>query len=260
MDNPIIKRIIGLKEKKNRDREGAYLIDGAHVCMEALKLGKDVDLLIISQGQAEQNIEIIEYAEQTDIKTISVPESIFKKIADVKTPVGVAAVVKKDHISEEEFFAGKSGNYLVLDRIRDPGNAGTLIRTSEAAGFKGVIVMKGTVDVYGPKTVRAAAGSLLRQAIYQVESPDELIELCEKRRKQIAVTIPKGGVPFYDIGNKQNLALVIGNEGDGVQKRLIDNAEMLVEIPMSGQVESLNAAVAGGILMYWFGKENTNNG
>lgn len=260
MENPIIKRAIGLKEKKNRDKEEAYLIDGFHVCMEALRSGKDVDQLIVSMDLADKNEEILALSEEAGVKAIMVPEILLNKIADVKTPTGVAAIIKKDIIREEDFFSDKEGNYLVLDRIRDPGNGGTLIRTSEAAGFKGVIVMKGSVDVYSPKVVRAGAGSILRQPLFFVDSPEELLALNKRYGKTMVVTSPKGAVPYYSTDKRNKLCLVIGNEGEGVHETLLNKAELLIEIPMSGQVESLNAAVAGGILMYWFGKENANNG
>ena len=272
MENPIVKRAIGLKNKKDRDKEEAYLIEGFHICMEALNLGKALDQIILSERVAESNPEILQLAQAGQVKTVTVPDHVFKKITDVETPVGVAAIVKKDIWTAEEFFsagkvggkagdiAGDKANYLVLDRIRDPGNGGTLIRTSEAAGFKGVIVLKGSVDVYSPKVVRAGAGSILRQPLLFLDSPAELVGLLKKYGKSLAVTALKGGRSYLEVKAPGGLALVIGNEGQGVSEELMKEADLLIEIPMSGQVESLNAAVAGGILMYWFGKENISNG
>lgn len=268
MENPIIKRVIGLKDKKNRDKEGAYLVDGFHVCMEALKLGKAVDQVILSEGAAEKDSRILQLAEAGQVKTVTVPDNVFRKIADVETPVGVAAIVKKDIWTAEDFFSadkagdktGGKANYLVLDRIRDPGNGGSLIRTSEAAGFKGVIVLKGSVDVYSPKVVRAGAGSILRQPLLFPDSPAKLISLLKEYGKSLVVTSLQGGRPYLEVKAREGIALAIGNEGQGISEELMEEAELFIEIPMSGQVESLNAAVAGGILMYWFGKENANNG
>lgn len=256
MENPIIKRAIGLKDKKNRDKEGVYLIDGFHICLEALELGKALDQLIFTQDGVGKYPEILALAREKQVKTIEVPRNIFKRIVDVESPVGLAAIVEKDLWTEEEFFGQAGGKYLVIDRIQDPGNGGTLIRTSEAAGFNGVIVLKGSVDIYSPKVVRAGAGSILRQPLLFVDKPEDLIALTKKYGLDLAVTSLKGARPYYEFEARDKLALVIGNEGAGVSEKLIEEAEMLIEIPMSGQVESLNAAVAGGILMYRFGKED----
>lgn len=151
-------------------------------------------------------------------------------------------------------FAGEtkkgSGNILVMDRLQDPGNIGTLIRTAEAAGYRGIIIIKGTGDVSSPKVVRAAAGSALRMPIIKMDTPNQVKEFCEENLKRLIGTSIKDAVPFYKVDLTQNIALVIGNEGNGMSDELEELSHENIMIPMEGGNESLNAAVAAGIIMY----------
>ena len=144
----------------------------------------------------------------------------------------------------------KPGNVVILDRLQDPGNIGTIIRTAEAAGYKGVVVLKGTADVYSPKVIRAAAGSVFRMPVLFLESPAQAIELLKKYDKKIVSTCFDTENNYYDIELKKNIGLVIGNEGNGICRELVEDSDIRIKIPMTGTVESLNAAVAAGIIMF----------
>ena len=142
------------------------------------------------------------------------------------------------------------GNYIVLDRLQDPGNIGTILRTADAAGFELAVLVKGTADPYSPKVVRSAAGSLFRVPICFVDGPDELIGLVHENGKRLIATALEAEKAYYDCDLKEDAAIVIGNEGNGIDRELLKRADEIITIPMAGNTESLNAAVSAGILMY----------
>ena len=151
--------------------------------------------------------------------------------------------------------AGSGGNILVLDRLQDPGNIGTIIRTAEAAGFKGIVLVKGTCDVYSTKVVRAAAGSVLRMPFINADSADEAAGICRSCGKKLIGTSVRDARPFFEVDMSEGTALIIGNEGNGMSEGFHSLTDENVMIPMDGDIESLNAAVAAGIIMYNTKKE-----
>lgn len=179
--------------------------------------------------------------------------SLYNKVALTETSQGIMAVVKKQIHDRKRFACEtcKEGtNIVVLDRLQDPGNIGTIIRTADAAGYAGILAIKGTGDVYSPKVVRAAAGSLFRIPVLYVENEWEAIEFAAETSKTVLVTCFEDAVDYREVDMARNIALVIGNEGNGVSQTFIRAAGKRVKIPMKAPVDSLNAAVAAGVLMY----------
>ena len=186
-------------------------------------------------------------------QTFSMDERLFSKLAQTKTSQGILAVVEKQELNREAFLEqmrSKSGNIVLLDRLQDPGNIGTIIRTADAAGYSGVMTIKGTGDIFAPKIVRATAGSLFRMPVFSAESPEEAAALLEQAGKTILATGFDTELNYYDVNMKENIGLIIGNEGNGISEELMQRAHKIIKIPMDGTIESLNAAVAAGILMY----------
>jgi TrmH family RNA methyltransferase len=138
----------------------------------------------------------------------------------------------------------------VLDRLRDPGNIGTILRTAEAAGFLGAILMKGTADVYAPKVVRAAAGALFRLPVLAADTPEQAMRLLSRHGKTVVCTVPSGSQSYFDADLAEDIAVVVGNEGSGICETFLAQCDLRVSIPMEGRIESLNAAAAAAILMY----------
>ena len=242
--NESYKAILRLKQKKARDQEGLYLIEGPNLIREALDNGAAIHQVVCSRDFK---------AEALPAHTLFVDDKLFQKLSDTESPQGIFAVVEKRVYSEGEFFQSaeaKTGNFVVLDRLQDPGNIGTLLRTADAAGYQGAILMKGTGDIYSPKVVRAATGSLFRLPVLPIDEPQEAIALLRKYGKKILCTSLQTEADYYHIDMRENIALIIGNEGKGVCKEFMEMSDLQVKIPMIGQVESLNAAVSAGILMY----------
>ena len=138
----------------------------------------------------------------------------------------------------------------MLDRIQDPGNLGTLLRTADGAGYEGVLVLKGSGDVYSPKVVRSTAGSLLRMPILMVDTPEEALTLLKTYGKTVLCSCPHRGVDYELAPMAFDTALVIGNEASGACDTFLEQSDHLVRIPMKGPAESMNASVAAGVLMF----------
>ena len=183
-------------------------------------------------------------------RTFFLDGRLFEQLSQTETSQGIMAIVEKPKLSWEGFKNIDGGNFIVLDRLQDPGNIGTIIRTADAAGYKLAIVMKGTADVFSPKVVRAATGSLFRMPVVFMDSVSELMEFTRAAGKKLVATCFDTDRYYYDENLRENIALIIGNEGNGISRELIDGSDLKIKIPMHGSIESLNASVAAGILMY----------
>lgn len=241
-DNRIFKECQKLSQKKYRDKEGLYLIEGENLIAEVPE--EDLVYLICS----DQAGWVLEDGDNVYVMAAN----LFDKIAQTETSQGILAVVRKPKLTAEDLAARikDTDNVVVMDRLQDPGNIGTIIRTAEGAGYKAVITVKGTGDVFSPKTIRAAAGSVFRMPVVQVEDAAALRALTDRLGKKLVVTGFHTDKYYYDEDLSKGVALVIGNEGNGVSDELMETADIIVKIPMDGHLESLNASVAAGILMY----------
>ena len=245
-DNPVYKSACRLTRKKYRDDAGMYLIEGVKSLEDALQLGIVIRNIFIREDRAVPESFPAE-------KTSLMDRELFEKLSGTETSQGVIAVADKN-ITDISSFAGRmgncNGNVVILDRLQDPGNAGTIIRTAEAAGYRAVIVMSGTADVYSPKVVRAAAGSLFRMQLFSSSDMNETVRILKASGKCIVSADLDTDVMYNSVDLSENIALVIGNEGQGVSRGFLEASDIKVRIPMEGSIESLNAAVAAGILMY----------
>ena len=258
-DNRIVREIRQLGQKKYRDQSGKFLIEGQKLVSEAIHHGAEVSCVVCCEALmtcgSEDNLQDFDsYAAWLvglGIPTYRVDSKLFHDLSDTKTPQGILAVSAKKEIKEDAFFkVGAEGNYIVLDRIQDPGNLGTILRTADAAGFSGVILIKGSGDIYSPKVVRATAGSIFRIPVLFIDTPEEAIALLREKKITILCTGPRAEKIYYDMPFVGDTAIVIGNEAKGASPVFMEQCDAKVNIPMSAAVESLNAAVCAGILMY----------
>ncbi len=243
-DNKIWKRCEQLTMRKYRDRSGLYLIEGENLLDEAIRNHVRIETVLVREDcQKALPPEAADKAFLLDAR-------LFDKLAQTVTSQGILAVVAKAEVRKEDFIGLPGSNFIVLDRLQDPGNIGTILRTADAAGYRLAILMKGTADVYAPKVVRAATGSLFRMPVVSMASTEELVEFTRAAGKKLTATCLDAQRCYYDEDLTHDIALVIGNEGRGVAPALIESSELRIKIPMQGNIESLNAAVAAGVLMY----------
>ena len=269
-ENPTYREALKLLRRKHREDTGSYLLEGVKPVKDALEAGNVPEKLFIREDYAAEDgrdtetvpgsdtrsevggiAELISRIEDGENRAICLSRELFDRLSDTENSQGVIALIKRSDMDARRFMdRACKGNILLLDRLQDPGNAGTMIRTAEAAGFAGIVALKGTTDLYAPKVVRAAAGSILRMPILTGTGEDDALRLLKEGGWKIAVTTPDGGTDCFDMKVETGIALIKGNEGSGASRRLIEESDLRLMIPMEGQIESLNAAVAAGILMY----------
>lgn len=246
-DNQTIKKFRSLSVKKYREQFGLYLIEGEKVVLEAVKLGGLVDSLIIQEGYETEILSKIRTINSDNVYVVT--KDVFASLSSTMSPQPVIAVVKK----KEQQSINPESNLLVLDRIQDPGNLGTIIRSAVAFGFNDIILID-SVDPYNDKTVRSASGTIFYPSFYEFKK-DEFLQLAKKNNFNIVVAMAnKTSVFDKNFKLKKPFALVIGNEGRGVCDDIINSASTFVSIPMEMCVESLNAGVSASILMLLLNK------
>lgn len=290
-DNEMVKEIRKLKEKKYR--KDKFIVEGIKMLEEAINENASIDLIVIREGmdlrsvisnvlpknnadsgmKSKNVLDVI-----SKIKNITVTEKVFDTLTDVVSPQGVLAVINKkddiikqatennnvskidDKIKEtENSKIDTTADYiLALDGIQDPGNLGAIIRTADSANLKQIIVSKNTVDAYSPKVIRSTMGAIYRVNIIEVENLEVTLKDLQKYDFKVVVTSLDTNNSIYDISYNKSI-VVIGNEANGVSKEVQELANEKVKIPMLGKTESLNAAVATGIMIYEYVRKILKN-
>ncbi|NLK08717.1 MAG: RNA methyltransferase [Firmicutes bacterium] len=253
--NPQIKRMRSLYTRKGRERTGLIPVEGVRFFKEALCASQmgivDVETIFV-QADHDQTLdcEIEVVLREMHEKVVYCSPSVFKTLADTETPQGIAAAVTRPVMDIEISRTQKHGLYLVLDGIQDPGNMGTMIRTAAAADVLGIFCLKGTVDPYNPKSLRATAGSVFRTPIVTGLEPGELVKTLKRVGCQIIASDLSAIHYHFDIIYSGHNAIVIGSEGAGIGEQMLQAADIKVKIPLAKGVESLNAGIACGILLF----------
>ena len=252
-DNDKIRLINKLSRKKYRDQQGKFVIEGINLVRAALSKGQHVEFVLIADDFDYSEIANT-LAVGVDYRNIYlIPRFLFEKISDAENGSGIIAVVDKRSYTLynlDSLELRRGDNVLVLDRLQDPGNIGTMIRTAVAAGYSIVATIKGTADIYSPKVLRASAGMIFGISVVELADTEEFKKLVSRLDKKIVVTDPREGDPYYECYLTNDIALVIGNEGNGISDEIMESSDVRVNIPMQGEVESLNAAICASLLMY----------
>ena len=247
-DNEIIKNIRKLKEKKYRDINKEYIVEGIKMIKEAISEDAVIKLIVVCEenvnsGAIDKKLlyEIAKY------ECIYVSKKVFDLISEVKTPQGILAVIEKDN--SEDKIDYKQDVIVVLDGIQDPGNLGTILRTIDSVGLNQVIVSKETADAYNPKVVRSTMGAIFRVNIIESDNLLDTLKNMKKHKYKIMATSLETENSIYDVDYNKKV-LVIGNEANGVSQDILDYADEKIKIPMLGKTESLNASVATAVILY----------
>lgn len=255
-DNEIVKNIRKLKEKKYRDLNNEYIIEGIKLIKEAITENVKIKKVIICEEYLKEgNIDQKLLYEIAKYDCIYVNKSVFSLMTDVQNPQGILAVIQKE--SSEENIDYKEDIIIILDGIQDPGNLGTILRTVDSVGLKQIIVSKTTADIYNPKVVRSTMGAIFRVKVIEADDLINTIKTIKKHKFEIIATSLETSKTIYEINYKKK-AIIIGNEANGVSKELLEMADEKIKIPMLGKTESLNASVATGIILYEYVREKTN--
>jgi len=250
-DNKKIKELQQLSKKKNRQAKKMYVVEGIRFVESAVE--KKVALIDVFYSsdllKNERGHALINMVAQTGCRLHEVLPKLFDSISDTVNSQGVLAIAPMEAQVSLLKMDDKPSLSLILDRIQDPGNLGTIIRTADAAGIKDIILVKGTTDPYNSKVLRSTMGSIFDVRFHFMET-DEVIDYMHHQGIRIVVTALEATHYYYELSVEEPLSLVIGNEGNGVSEAFMEAANDLIKIPMYGGAESLNASIAAGIVLY----------
>ena len=238
--NKIIKEVNSLKAKKERDKTGLFILEGKRLVDE-----------IPNSWEIKYLLKAESYSEDINFENVyTVKDSLFEKISETVNPQGILDVchIKEFDVTNVDY--SNSPFFVVLENVTDPGNMGTLIRTADAAGADGIFLSKGCVDIYNPKVIRATMGSIFHLPIYRNLNLMDLMEDFKNNNVKTLAAHLKGTSTPYKVDMTTACAVIIGNEANGLSDEISEMASDLVKIPMPGKAESMNAGIAGGILIY----------
>ncbi len=240
VNNKIIKLVSSLKIRKFRKEEGLFVAEGERLVIDGMKY-QTPEFLIVSESYKEKSFPV---------KTYEVPDSLFKKISETVTPQGIIGVFKTQIKNDDKI---PLRNTLILNRLQDPGNLGTILRTAKACGFQNIIVDNECVDIYNPKTVRSSMSACFSLDIYASLNISETALRLKKEGFTLAATVlDKDAKNLYSVNPERPVAFIIGNEGAGISDELKALCDIKIIIPMEEGIESLNASVAASVVMYEF--------
>lgn len=283
VNNQRVKEVANLKQKKYRTESGTFFAEGLRAVEEAVQYA-DVTELFYTEAEAGRLDEVLKAAgnvpadtkeksgnknnanhnnagtakkrneASNGIRMYQVDEKVMAKLSDTKAPQGVLAVIRTP---EQNLWQLRPGNasdnnapVIILDRVQDPGNLGTIIRTADAVGALGLILLEGCVDAYSPKVVRASMGSLFHLPVVQDVTAEEALTWCYRNGYEPAATALKNAQNVYKADISKKMAFLFGNEANGVAEELQAAAETRLFIPMAGLAESMNVAMAAGIILF----------
>lgn len=246
VNNGQVKNIIQLNQKtKARREQGLFVAEGKKMFGEAPR--EWISKVYVSETLTADT-QLMEQVEALPHEVVTDP--VFRQMSDTQTPQGILTVLKKPSYTMEEILGGENPLVMILEDLQDPGNAGTIFRTGEGAGVSGVLLTKTCVDITNPKVIRSTMGSIYRMPFLYVENVVSLTQELRERNIRTFAAHLKGKNAYDQESYTGGSAFLIGNEGKGLTEEASDSADCLIRIPMCGKVESLNAAMASGILIY----------
>jgi TrmH family RNA methyltransferase len=246
-----LDRVLRFQRRENRDRSGVFLIEGTRLLATACDHGFKFETLIVCRKLLKQPIGQIlaRRLRQRGVPTLRVSVAEFERLTICAEPSGVAAIVRQRWQSVERLTPRPVSAWLAVETVRSPGNLGTLLRTSEAAGFDGLFALGKSVDLHDPRVVRASMGALLSRTLVRCH-PDELRRWKRRHGAHVFAATPDGDLDYRDATFGGTVVVLLGDERKGLSRRQLEICDERVRIPMTGDTDSLNLAVAGSLLAY----------
>lgn len=256
--NSRVKELIKLQSKKYRRQKQQFLLEGFTLIESGLKAGAEIEEIYVDSSlDMESEIEKIKQLTSERVLFINLASDLMEEVTTTVNPQGIVAVARRRTAPLEEILEFE-GPLLLLSQVQDPGNAGTLLRSASAAGFEGVIALKGTVELFNPKVIRASMGGIFKPVITtDVETDDfikKTLETAEERK--LVLTDPEAELNYFDVEFQEDDIFVVGNENKGIPGKLRSINHVPVRIPLPGDLQSLNAAVAGSIVIFDWVRQN----
>ncbi len=243
--NQQVKNIIKLAQKaKERQSQGVFFAEGIRIFEEIPK--ENLKNVYVSESFCQKDLN---KEKLKDIKYETVSDAVFQRMSDTKSPQGILCIVRQPRYELSELIKGNRTHLLVLEGIMDPGNLGTMFRTGEGAGVTGIVI-SGCTDLFSPKTIRSTMGSICRVPFYITDDLNQTLHLLKDQKIRLYAAHLKGRKNYDEFDYRGGTAFLIGSEAAGLTEETAEQADEYLKIPMCGKLESLNAAMAAGILMY----------
>lgn len=252
--NKQYKEVLNLKTSRGRKKTKTYFVEGVKLVDEAIRTPECIVKVFYQTGfgmKREEKI-LLEKLEKDNIAIYELSKTLFKELADTEETQGIIAVLNQKWYELDEFLKEdrEKSTLLLLDRVQDPGNIGTIIRTAEALNVDGIVFRKGSADPFNPKVVRSTMGSILRMPIFKSEDVVSDLNRIKKLGYKALATSLEGSEYVHETSFSPKNVLIIGNEANGVDDELFELSDKLLKIEMLGSAESLNAAIATGIILH----------
>jgi TrmH family RNA methyltransferase len=250
--NPLVKRVRALADRKHRRRESAFVVHGIQPVWQAVEAGADIDVLLVAPDLLHHRgaLDMVKAQEAAGVRVARLTGELFGRISDRDGPAGLAAIVRASPARVDELAVPEGAVFAALHEPGNPGNVGTIIRTASAAGACGVILIGPSADPYDPVAVKASMGALFSVPVAVAESGADFLAWAAAAGVTVAATSGQAALSCWAAPWQLPLALLFGSEGTGLPADLLAAADLQVAIPMTGTAESLNLAVAAGILLY----------
>jgi TrmH family RNA methyltransferase len=245
--NKVVKDILKLSDKKGRSQMKAYILEGLRLVEEAKVNGGEILYYVFAESFTDRFAGFFDNIQETGIYRFS--DDLFKRVSQTESPQGIMAVARIPEYDPAAVIQSIK-RCVILENLQDPGNLGTIIRTADACGFDGVVISKGSVDPYNPKVLRSTMGSMFHIPVMVSSNLPEVLVMLKDRGIRIATAHPRASQTIWDAPLGDKVAIVIGNEGNGLSDEMLQASDIQVTIPMPGKAESFNASVAAGMLLY----------
>ncbi|HET9655984.1 MAG TPA: RNA methyltransferase [Kineosporiaceae bacterium] len=250
--NPLVKRVRLLADRKIRRREGAFVVEGVQPVWRAVEAGWQIEVLLVCPDllAGSPALAMVEAQRGRGVRVVELTSELFGRISDRDGPSGLAAVVRSRPLDLTTLDLPADAVVVALHEVANPGNLGTIVRTADAAGAAAVVLIGPTADPYAPAAVKASMGSLFGIRLARVDDAAAFFAWAEAHRVQVVATSGYAEQAHWDAGYRPPVAVLLGSEGDGLPGDVLDRADLRVRIPMTGTAESLNLAVAAGVMIY----------
>ncbi|MGI8856413.1 MAG: TrmH family RNA methyltransferase [Thermomicrobiales bacterium] len=259
--NPLIKRIRALEQRKGREEHGAFFVEGIQAVWQAVEAGAAIETLVVAPDllTSAPARAMVEQQRAAGTPFAEVAAALFERIASRENPSGLAAVIRMARHGIETLPITPTALFVALHEIGNPGNLGTIIRTADAVGGSGFVLIGDTTDPYHPSAVRASVGTLFRLPIVHAATIDEMFAWCADHRISIVTTSARAAHDHWEVTYPAPSLVLFGNEGRGLPADVLERGDLSVRIPMHGGASSLNLAVAAGVLLYEMLRQRQSN-
>lgn len=246
--NPLVKRVRGLADRRHRRREQAFVVEGNQPVWRAIEAGWPVEVLIVAPDLLNDSAaSMVASREAAGVRVARLSSELFGRLSDREGPSGLAAIVGSRTTALEDL---QGSVFVALHEIGNPGNLGTIIRTVDAAGASGVILVGDCTDPFAPAAVKASMGSLFAVDVAHAGTAEAFFDWAGPSGVQVVTTSGSAATDYWAATYAKPVVIVLGSEGDGLPEEILSRGDLSVRIPMTGTAESLNLAVAAGLMLY----------